>query len=55
VLIGAFISPASAGLSTGIDGEIKACMGRVEIMSALRLQDEKPFREHYEQAGIARG
>ncbi|MBW6520374.1 MAG: hypothetical protein K0A99_05075 [Desulfoarculaceae bacterium] len=30
-------------------------MNRVEIMAALGLKDEKHFREHYQQAGIASG
>jgi len=34
---------------------IVGTMSRVEIMSAMGLQDEKHFREHYQQAGIAAG
>jgi ATP-dependent DNA helicase RecG len=30
-------------------------MRRGEIMAALRLKDEKHFREHYQQAGISLG
>lgn len=30
-------------------------MKRTEMMEALGLRDEKHFREHYQQAGIAAG
>ena len=30
-------------------------MSRGEIMTKLRLKDEKHFREHYQQAGITLG
>lgn len=30
-------------------------MGRAELMAVLGLKDEKHFREHYQQAAIAKG
>ncbi|MHB8252666.1 MAG: Fic family protein [Acidiferrobacter sp.] len=45
------VTPEVINMLSVINGE----MSRGEIMTKLRLKDEKHFREHYQQAGITRG
>jgi ATP-dependent DNA helicase RecG len=45
------ITPEVLGMLAVIQGD----MSRSEIMVALGLKDEKHFREHYQQTGIASG
>ena len=45
------VTPEVLGMLAVIQGD----MSRAEIMAALGLKDEKHFREHYQQAGIASG
>ena len=56
------IAPAGIGLPPEVTPEvinmllvINGEMSRGEIMTKLRLKDEKHFREHYQQAGITLG
>lgn len=45
------VTPEVFGMLAVMQGD----MSRAEIMAALGLKDEKHFREHYQQAGIASG
>ena len=45
------VAPEVKRLLTVLQGE----MGRVELMVALGLKDEKHFREHYQQTAINQG
>lgn len=45
------VTPEVGRLLALLQGE----MGRAELMAVLGLKDEKHFREHYQQAAIAKG